>query len=322
MYPTTLTPSVPSLLLGALAALLLTSGCYDDIFAPDQPPDSPEFGENDNSTDNDDGPQDESDADDDDTGGPTDDDDPAPVQDAAQILSSTLPSSLECGEVFAASVTVQNTGLATWSHAGSYKLGMVDDDDPFYGSDTRILLSPEASVVPGSTWTFEFDLVAPATGGDLVTDWQMVHEGVQWFGNEASSNVSVECPPPSVAGWAIIACARNGSEICDDESFSVDGNGSQYGLLCDQATGGTSYIASNTGPQQADGNNRCQGWEDQGLNAWDYLNYVDSMLCNQVGDVLPIDLSSWAGGSLWFGSHDAPGGGGHMTSTCLVEWVE
>jgi hypothetical protein len=118
-----------------------------------------------------------------------------------------------------------------------------------------------------------------------------------------------------------VACARNGSEICDDESFGVDAS-TTYGVLCEGPNNGIGYVSTNTGPQQEDGTNRCQGWEDQGLDAWDYLAYIDQFVCDTQGEVLVVDLTPWAGGSLWFGSHDNPNGGGHMTNICLVELVE
>lgn len=243
----------------------------------------------------------------------------ADVEDA-EMVSWDPPSSMDCGETVPVRVVVRNSGNQDWSHDAGHKLGAVSDSDPFYKADTRVWL-PEGTVVPaGDTWRFEFDLTAPEIEGIYTTDWQMVHENVQWFGETLTGDITVTCPQPS-GEWVPQHCARNGSEVCDDESFQVD-SGVRYALYCSEAEGGVSFISSEAGPEMSDGVGRCQGWEEQGLNAWDYLTYVAKTQCNREGDVLEVDLSAYVGGSLWFGSHDNPDGSGTMTSTCLATWEE
>lgn len=244
-----------------------------------------------------------------------DDDDAAPPVDDAEIVRSTLPSTLACGESTTATVTVRNVGTAVWTRASGFKLGAVDDSDPFVGPDPRVWLGDGDSVPPGATWTFTLDMTAPDEAGSYITDWRMVHEAVRWFGQVEAAMVEVEC---SAQAWVQVACARNGSEICDDEVFGID-PGVTYGVECVGPNGGIGYVATNTGPAQSDGMHRCQGWEDAGQDAWDHLDYVDQLLCDTAGEVLALDLGPWSGGYLWFGSHDHPAGGGHMTNICLVE---
>ena len=120
--------------------------------------------------------------------------------DASQLLSLELPSSLGCGELVTASVLMGNNGSETWTREGGYKLGTVDDEDPLYLDGTRVWLSPDESVEPGSSHTFTFELQAPEEPGTYVSDWQMVHEAVQWFGEIASQEIEVICaeePPTS-----------------------------------------------------------------------------------------------------------------------------
>lgn len=93
-------------------------------------------------------------------------------------------------------------------------------------------------------------------------------------------------------------------------------------VICVAATGGIGYVSTNTGPEQEDGVARCQGWESNGMNAWDYLEYVDQVECTYDGQILEVDLSPWEGGALWVGSHDHPSGGGHMNEVCIAEWHE
>ncbi len=327
--------------LGLVLLLGLTVGCYslahdegsgesdDSVFDADSGNDSDTDDQEDTDPSDDpsdDGLEDGSDDGPDDGSDDGSDDpvDPPPEEDAAEVLGADLPVQGQCGEQITATVTMLNRGTATWTREQGYKLGAVDDTDPLYSGGTRVWLPEDVAVEPGQLWTFHIELDMPSQEGTYSTDWQMVHEQVRWFGEQVSSQVEVVCDGDSSSGgssgeWTIVACARNGSEICDDESFWVPSAGMESGILCSEAEGGISYISANTGPTQSDGVDRCQGWEDQGLNAWDHLDYVASMVCDQQGMVLPVDLSAWAGGSLWFGSHDLPGGGGHMTSTCLVE---
>ena len=116
-----------------------------------------------------------------------------PGTDDAVIVSRDLPPTLACGASYHASVQVKNTGTATWTRADGFKLGAVDDSDPFFGPDPRVWLPDPASVAPGGSYTFQMLLVAPTLPGSYLTDWRMVHEGVRWFGETATQSVTVEC---------------------------------------------------------------------------------------------------------------------------------
>ncbi len=118
---------------------------------------------------------------------------PEREDDSAEVVSAALPSTLACGTGFDARVVVRNTGRATWTRAAGYKLGAVDDSDPFFTGDTRVLLSEGASVPPGAEHAFTFRLDAPSLAGAYGTDWRMVHEGVRWFGATARAEVDVRC---------------------------------------------------------------------------------------------------------------------------------
>ncbi len=165
-----------------LAPLVAAAGCGDDSTG------GPDDGAAEDVAGEDVGGDADADADD----GPPD----VPPEDDAQLVTSILPRGLVCGATFAASVTLRNTGTATWTRAGGYKLGTVDDTDPFYVADTRIWLPEGTSVAPGESWTFEFALTGPRTTGSQLTDWQMVHEGIGWFGDVASAVVDVTCEAP------------------------------------------------------------------------------------------------------------------------------
>jgi hypothetical protein len=122
-------------------------------------------------------------------------------------------------------------------------------------------------------------------------------------------------------GGCCIESVRNGSEICDDQHFTVPDPYVPMYLVCKNDNGGVGYVSDGTGPPCEDGVNRCQGWEQNGMNAWDYLNYIETINCTAADLYVEVDLAAWTGQGMYVGSHDQPGGGGHMTETCIAEGV-
>jgi hypothetical protein len=114
-------------------------------------------------------------------------------EDNAVVEWVNLPTGLACGETYVAEVKMRNTGQSTWTRDGGFKLGAVNDDDSLYGPDVRVWLSEGVSVRPGETHIFDFLLAAPQAESVYLTDWQMVHEAVRWFGDTAAQAVTVYC---------------------------------------------------------------------------------------------------------------------------------
>jgi len=188
----------PLLLLAV--GLVPALGCADTLKAGDVSADTAETEDLDPS--DDDAPGDPGDTEEEeggtDTGTSTEDTGTPPhrVEDDALVHTSELPTAISCGETASATISVRNTGAATWTRSDGYKLGTVDDSDPFYTGDTRVWLSDEAVVTTGEIWTFEFELQAPEEAGSYTSDWRMVHEGVQWFGESLSQVIEVTCDTP------------------------------------------------------------------------------------------------------------------------------
>ncbi|HET6585731.1 MAG TPA: NBR1-Ig-like domain-containing protein, partial [Nannocystaceae bacterium] len=132
--------------------------------------------------------------------------------DGAAIESASLPTALACGEAFTAEIMVRNVGTTTWTRADGYALGAVDDSDPLSASG-RIELPDGVEVAPGDAHGFAFELVAPADPVSITTDWRMVHEQVQWFGETAAADVDVTCTP----------AGRSGPVRLEGRSFVDDG---------------------------------------------------------------------------------------------------
>ncbi|MBY0014697.1 NBR1-Ig-like domain-containing protein [Paenibacillus typhae] len=107
----------------------------------------------------------------------------------ATIVSHTIPSTMQAGTTYPVSITVRNDGTRDWSAEELYRLGDVNDSDPFsYG---RKLILNGKIIKPGEYITFSFDMTAPSSSGSYLTDWRMLQEGVTWFGETLAVQVSV-----------------------------------------------------------------------------------------------------------------------------------
>lgn len=144
---------------------------------------------------------------------------PATPEDDAALQGSFFPNDVSCGEDFQASVSMENTGTATWTRASQHKLGAVGDEDPLYHLDVRVQLPEGAEVSPGGSWTFEIPMTAPSEPGTYTTDWRMVHEYVTWFGESVTTDVVVSCAVPPEPPTVL---ARTGLVELVDHSLEDD----------------------------------------------------------------------------------------------------
>jgi len=110
----------------------------------------------------------------------------------AVFVSQTVPSTMTAGRTYSVSVTMQNIGLSTWTAATSYRLGSQNPQDNGTWGLGRVGLSN--SVPPGASYTFVFNVTAPATAGTYNFQWMMLQEFVMWFG-QLSTNVPVVVTP-------------------------------------------------------------------------------------------------------------------------------
>lgn len=117
---------------------------------------------------------------------------------SCEYVSDTIPTTMVPGQSYNVSVTLRNRGVC-WLNARNFRLGAVNDNNPF-GAFTRVNLS--GTIRPGSTYTFNFTLTAPAQGGTFTAAWRMVREGYAWFGPTISKSVdcgpNTDFTPPSV----------------------------------------------------------------------------------------------------------------------------
>ncbi|MBO7392708.1 MAG: fibronectin type III domain-containing protein, partial [Abditibacteriota bacterium] len=107
----------------------------------------------------------------------------------AQYVSDTIPTEVATGETRRVTVTFRNTGSTTWTKGTQFRLGAVDDGDPFAAGRHEL----PNSVATGQTVTFGFYMTFN-TAGTFTTDWRMLREGVTWFGDTLTKQVRVVTP--------------------------------------------------------------------------------------------------------------------------------
>jgi hypothetical protein len=118
---------------------------------------------------------------------------PPPPADGAHLVGANIPTTMDAGQAITVSLTFQNTGTSTWTAANQYKLGAIGNSDPFAAA--RQLIAPGLAVAPGGQITFTFPFTAPAATGVYTTHWQMLREGVDWFGDQLVQQVPVTAAP-------------------------------------------------------------------------------------------------------------------------------
>ncbi|GIK53874.1 MAG: hypothetical protein BroJett014_28470 [Planctomycetota bacterium] len=102
----------------------------------------------------------------------------------AQMVSFSCPATMTAGQEYEISVTVRNSGSTTWSAAGAnpWRLGSQAPQDNNTWNVSRVNIAAGVEVRPGDSYTFTFNVRAPAKPGQYNMQWRMVQEGVQWFG--------------------------------------------------------------------------------------------------------------------------------------------
>lgn len=106
---------------------------------------------------------------------------------------------LATGLTVPAAVVLTNAGIGPWKWTtqNPISLGAVSTAD--HWGLNRVGLGTNAVVLPGAQKTFNFNATAPSTAGPYNFQWQMVDDGVAWFG-QTTSLIPVTAVVPSASG--------------------------------------------------------------------------------------------------------------------------
>lgn len=115
---------------------------------------------------------------------------------AARFVSQSIPATLNPGQSFTATATMQNTGTTTWTSGGAnpFRLGSQSPQDTLIWGTNRCEL-PTSPVLPGQQVTFTLHLQAPARAGNYACQWRMLQEQVSWFG-DFSTTITITVGTP------------------------------------------------------------------------------------------------------------------------------
>lgn len=124
----------------------------------------------------------------------------------SRFVSQSVPPRVEAGRPFTARFTFRNTGTTVWSPGTQHRLGSQAPMDNARWGTGRVQLT--GRIEAGATGTITATLTAPSALGTHAMQWQLVHEGAEWFG-EPTALINVEVipagtdagvPPPVDAG--------------------------------------------------------------------------------------------------------------------------
>jgi RHS repeat-associated protein len=156
---------------------------------------------------------------------------------AAAFVSQNVPATMTAGESYPVTVSMLNQGTTTWTTANGYVLGSQSSQDnptnTTWGTQ-RVYLAAGETIPPGGSKTFSFQVVAPSSPGSYNFQWQMVQEGVEWFGAK-TPNIAVQ------------VVSRNDSATFISQTVpSVMGAGAAYPVsITFRNTGNTTWTAAN-----------------------------------------------------------------------------
>lgn len=131
---------------------------------------------------------------------------------AAAYSTQSVPTTMVAGRTYTPTVTMRNTGTTTWTPLSAanpegYALGAQNPTD---NDVWRVRVPTGASVGPGLSQTFSIAVTAPPPG-TYNFQWQMAHEGHEWFGAITPNvQVVVKPAPPSIP---VLASPLNGTKV-------------------------------------------------------------------------------------------------------------
>ncbi|QBG91778.1 RHS repeat-associated core domain-containing protein [Xanthomonas oryzae] len=130
-------------------------------------------------------------------------------------LGGSVPTTMVVGQSYTASLSFQNTGRRAWTTQDGYRLGSQGPTNNTTWGTGRVELA--SSVAPNSSTTFNFTVRAPLTPGSTLFQWEMVRDGVAWFGDVGGTTYINVLPSvikggidgvsyTAISGWA---CSTN-----------------------------------------------------------------------------------------------------------------
>jgi RHS repeat-associated protein len=166
---------------------------------------------------------------------------PALVNRAEFVSQIAPPSTLVQGKPYSYSVSMKNTGTTTWDSAGAspHRLGAINSQDVNKWGANRLTLA--APVAPGAVGTFSYSGLLPLASatGTFDFQWQMLQDGVEWFGKVSDNS-------PVIVTAAPFNGAEFVSQVTPPQGL-VQGQAYSYSVTY-RNTGNTTWSSDGTTP--------------------------------------------------------------------------
>jgi uncharacterized membrane protein len=111
------------------------------------------------------------------------------------IVEYKGPTQLKAGNMYQARIVLENRGTQSWETTGPYPINLnyhwwTANGTPveWYGLPTPL----NRVVNPGDVHSQQVRFVTPTQPGDYVLEWDLVHEGRTWFGDQGGITLRVE----------------------------------------------------------------------------------------------------------------------------------
>ena len=102
------------------------------------------------------------------------------------------PDTVIAGNTFSADITMNNTGTKPWTTDSSpHRLGAQDPQDNVNWAISNRIGLPSEPINSGQSATFAGTFTATTTPGTYNFDWQMLEEGLGWFGAKCTKTITV-----------------------------------------------------------------------------------------------------------------------------------
>lgn len=145
----------------------------------------------------------------------------------ATWVGDTIPRIMAAGQTYPVAVSVRNDGWDTWTEASLYRMAhavVLAGTQPTttnYDANPRHYLPTGASVAPGQTVTFLYNITAPAAVGTYDLYYTMVKDGVTWF----QTQNNLECKRQLIVAATETSVDTDGDGIPD---VTENANGTLY----------------------------------------------------------------------------------------------
>jgi RHS repeat-associated protein len=107
---------------------------------------------------------------------------------AARFVSQDVPLTMRAGQPYDVTVTMQNGGSVIWQESTKFRLGSVNpQDNRTWNSTGRVYYSGTTYTGSGVSTAFKFSVTAPSKPGTYNFQWQMIQDGVGWFGDKTEN---------------------------------------------------------------------------------------------------------------------------------------